>query len=340
MKFAIGYQLAEEGELSFSTLVREYRVQVVEVYFPWVGQASGRASLTNRHGYIHWAGQRQLEDDLVALRDLGVQRCLLFNANCYGDYANSRYLQHQVASVLDHLLELCGVEVVTTTSPAIAMTIKRHYPMVRTRASVNMRLGTIQQLSYVADFFDEYCLQRDFNRDLVHLHEVVSWAEAAGKGIQLLANSGCLYLCSSQTFHDNLVAHEVGVDEIEPIREWSPFLCRHLLRDPAHWPAVLQGTWIRPEDVAQYEGLVPVMKLATRMHSHPRVILDAYTRGRYPGNLLDLLEPGFGAHLAPTILRNDRFPLDWFTQTSQCGHRCQQCNYCASVLEQISEEAL
>jgi hypothetical protein len=338
MRFAIGYQLPEEGDESFAALVQHYQPHIAEVYYPWVGQASGRASLTNRRGYVDWAGQGRLEADLGAMRALGVQLCLLFNANCYGAHANSSYLQHQVASILDHLLERDAVDVVTTTSPAIAMTIKRHYPMVRTRASVNMRLGTIPQLVSVAEFFDEYCLQRDFNRDLAHVREVVAWAETHGKEISLLANSGCLHLCSSQIFHDNLVAHEVEIDEIAPIREWTPILCRHLLTDPARRAAVLQATWIRPEDLHHYDGLIPIMKLATRMHSHPRMVIDAYTRRRYRGNLLDLFEPGYGALFAPTILHNERFPADWFAQTSSCGHRCHQCTYCASVLAGIREE--
>jgi collagenase-like PrtC family protease len=338
IRFSIGYQLFDEGEDAFPALVRDYQPHIAEVYYPWVGQPSGRASLSQRRGYVDWAAQARLEADLAALRAMGVELCLLFNANCYGAHANSRYLQAQVASILDHLLAIDAVDVVTTTSPAIAMTIKRHYPGVRTRASVNMRLGTVPQLAYVAEWFDEYCLQRDVNRDLAHVREVVAWAEAHGKAISLLANSGCLHLCSSQIFHDNLVAHEGEADEIAPIRDWTPILCRHLLRDPAHWPAVLQGTWMRPEDLHHYDGLIPVMKLATRMHSHPRLVLEAYTRRRYRGNLLDLFEPGFGPLFAPTVLDNDRFPADWFAQTSTCGHRCHACGYCAGVLAQVRED--
>jgi hypothetical protein len=95
---------------------------------------------------------------------------------------------------------------------------------------------------------------------------------------------------------------------------------------------VLQATWLRPEDIARYEGLTRVLKLATRMHSHPRMVLDAYTTGRWEGNLLDLFEPCFSPAFAPWVMDNTRFPGDWFTRTSTCGHRCHTCEYCQNVL--------
>ena len=149
----------------------------------------------------------------------------------------------------------------------------------------------------------------------------------------ILANSGCLAFCGGQTFHDNLVAHEAEVDETRNIDGFSPMVCRRLLADRANWPLILQATWIRPEDVHRYEGLVPVMKLATRMHSNPRVVLGAYARGRYRGNLLDLMEPGYGPLLAPFVVDAAALPDDWFDRTSTCGRICEACSYCRDVLE-------
>ena len=77
MKFALGYQLSESDEPPFAALVADYREHVAEVYFPWVGMASGRADLTRRRGWTDWAGQGRLEDDLRALRAMGVALDLL-----------------------------------------------------------------------------------------------------------------------------------------------------------------------------------------------------------------------------------------------------------------------
>ncbi|MCX7048470.1 MAG: hypothetical protein NTX50_23665 [Candidatus Sumerlaeota bacterium] len=336
MKFAVGYQLAEPGEELFVEMVRDHLGDVAEVYFPWDSMPSGRAALTERRGYIDWSAQVRIEDDLRALRQMGVRLNLLFNANCYGERAVSQFLENQVASVLEHLERVAGrIDTVTTASLAVARTVKRHFPTVEVRASVNMRIGTVQGMSYVAGLFDSYCVQRDFNRDLKRLAELKEWADGSGKKLEILANSGCLAFCSGQTFHDNLVAHEKDIDETVNIHDWTPMVCWNLLRDRAHWPVILQATWIRPEDLHHYEGLFDLVKLATRMHERPRLVIAAYARRSYQGNLLDLFEPGYGPALAPHVLDNTRFPDDWFATTSSCDRRCDRCGYCAGVLKRI-----
>jgi collagenase-like PrtC family protease len=338
MKFAVGYQLQEsDTEESFAELVRDFREHIAEVYFPWSNQPSGRSALTQRRGYTDWAAQQRMERELVAFRQMGLRLDLLFNANCYGGHAISQFLENQIASVLEHLEELVGgVDTVTTTSPFVARTLKEHFPKVEVRASVNMRIGTIKGMEYVADLFDGYYVQREYNRDLSYVRELRQWAEAHGKKLYLLANSGCLNFCSGQIFHDNLVAHETEVSETQNVPNWTPHVCWRYFKDRAHWPAVLQNSWIRPEDLHHYEPLFAVVKLATRMHARPRMVIQAYVERRFHGNVLDLFEPGFSPAFAPCVLDNDRFPADWFERTSTCGRRCDKCDYCAGVLEKIA----
>lgn len=333
MRFAIGYQLPRDDGDSIVELVGDYRDHVAEVYFAWPGMASGRAAIGRQRGYVDWSAQQQLERDLSALRRLGVKLDLLFNANCYGRHAVSRHLEAQVGSVLEHLEQIgAPADIVTTTSPAVAHIVKTHFTRIEVRASVNMRIGTIEAMRYVSRLFDSYYLQRDVQRDIAYVREVKAWCQANGKGLCLLANSGCLRCCPGQTFHDNMVAHDDEIDQTDNITGWTPHVCWNLYRDRANWPAVLQATWIRPEDLHHYDDLVPVMKLATRMHANPRLVVHAYAQRRYAGNLLDLLEPGFGPAFAPYVLDNTRLPADWFDRTSTCDRRCDRCTYCAKAL--------
>jgi collagenase-like PrtC family protease len=298
---------------------------------------SGRAALASRQGHTDWTAQEQLVDDLLALRAMGVRLDLLFNANCYGGRAISRWLENQVRSVLDYLGEAVGgVEIVTTTSPFIAHVVKQYHPQIETRASVNMRIGTVKGMAYLTDVFDSYHVQRDRQRNLEYLGELKSWADENGKRLVILANSGCLAFCSGQTFHDNMVAHEAEIDETINCTGWEAHTCRRFLADRANWVTLLQNTWIRPEDIRHYESLCSVVKLATRMHTRPRLVIDAYARGSFYGNLLDLCEPGFGLALAPHVIDNSRFPDDWFARTSSCDGRCHRCDYCSRVLEAVA----
>lgn len=334
MKFAVGYRPMDET--SFFDHVQSSIGQIAELYFPWPGQSSGRAAIGVTQGYAYYTMQGMLEDDLRRFHQAGVALDLLFNSNCYGDYALSQHLENQVGSIVEHLFEnVAPVAVVTTTSPAIAFIIKKHFPAVKTRASVNMRIGTIKGMQYLANLFDEYLVQRDYNRDPEHLARLKVWADAEGKQLQILANSGCMRFCSGQTFHDNLVAHGEAIDEIRRMDDFSAHICWDYLKDQKNWVSILQNTWIRPEDLHHYEAMFPVVKLATRMHPFPNLVIQAYSNGVWRHNLLDLMEPGYSGAVYPYIFDNTKFPADWYEQVTRCDKNCDACSYCSQVLEDV-----
>jgi collagenase-like PrtC family protease len=338
-RFAVGYQQQADGE-AFTDVVKDYAEDIAEVYFAWPAQASGRNALGAIRGRHNWDAQYLLEEDLQNFKRQGIKLDLLFNANCYGGRAVSQSLENEVLSIIEHLEHTVGgADIVTTTSLAIARTVKKYFPNIEVRASVNMRIGTIQAMEYVSGLFDSFYLQRDTQRDLEYVKRVHKWCDDNNKGLCLLANSGCLYCCPGQTFHDNMVAHDAEIDEMKNIENWTPFVCWNILRKKEMHKALLQSTWIRPEDLHNYDGLTDVVKLATRLHSHPRMVLDAYTKGSFNGNLLDLLEPSYSSLLAPFYIDNKSFPADWFKQTSKCGHNCEICNYCQKTLEQVLKDS-
>ena len=129
---------------------------------------------------------------------MGLKLDLLMNASCYGRVGFSRYLVNLVGSIVAHLWDIVGLDAVTTRSPLIARTVKQDFPGIDVRASVNMRLGTVKAFQYVADLFDSFYLQREYNRDIERIEELKEWCERAGKGLYMLANSGCLNFCSVQ----------------------------------------------------------------------------------------------------------------------------------------------
>lgn len=334
VKFAVGYQLPDEDEPPFANLVREFQDHIAEVYFPWLDLPTGRSPIVTDSSERQIA-QELLEQDLIEIRRLGVKLDLLLNASCYGAEAYSIVLVERISAIIAHLRDIVDLDIVTTMSPLIAETVKRHFPDIEVRASVNMRLGTVRALEYVAHLFDSYHVQREFNRDLARLEELHAWAEANGKQLILLANSGCLSYCAVQTFHDNLVSHEAEVAQMTNVPAETPAFCWSYYRDRKNWVRFLQNTWIRPEDLHHYEPQFPVIKLATRMHANPRRVIQAYLSGHYSGNLPDLFEPGHGPLFAPYIIDNRRFPEDWFARTSACGQQCERCDYCAGVLAQV-----
>ena len=336
MKFAVGFQLYDVGEEPFSSIVETYRDSISEVFFPWQDFATGRSAVATRHGFTDWTAQARTEEELKKIKAMGIKLDLLFNGNCYGQYAISERLANSVCSVVAHLEEIdCGVDIITTASPAIAHTVKKHFPKIEVRASVNMKIGTVKGMQYLSDLFDSFHVQRDYNRNIPHLKMLKEWADQNGKKLIMLANSGCFRDCSGQVFHDNLVAHESEVCEVENIKDFTPYVCWRALKDRKNWPMLLQNTWVRPEDLHNYEDIFDTVKLATRMHQFPGMVIDAYVRGKYYGNTLDLFEPGFGRAIAPYVMDNSAFPKDWFEKTTNCDKQCHKCGYCEEVLKKL-----
>jgi len=331
---AAGYQHFSDGAPFAEIALRHPSVK--EVYFPWVDEPSGRPKLGYEEEDDPAELKAALRRDLTQLRAAGVKLDLLLNANCYGAEAMSRKLEGHVIDILVELVSWnCKPEIVTTASPFVARTLKKAFPEIEVRASVNMRLTTLQAFKYLSPLFDSYYLGRDVQRNLETVKRFSDWCHANGKKLCLLANSGCLRNCPWQTFHDNLIAHSDAAMKVENVRGWSPHLCWTLYGDPKSFPEILKATWIRPEDLRRYDGLVDVVKLATRQHANPGMVVSAYERGRFEGNLLDLLEPGFSPAFYPHFIDNAAFPPDWFEKTSACAPECADCGYCDRVFDGI-----
>lgn len=331
LKLSVGYQYSEK--FSFSKIVSDYAQSIEEVYFPWVDAASGRSMIGGYDGYFDYGLQNILIGELKKIKELGIKLDLLYNANCYGEDAMSEVLRGKVYSVIDFLDDNgIKVDVITTTSPAIACMVKEQYPEIELKASINMKISTVKGMQYVAHLFDSFCVAKECNRDIEKLKMLKAWAQENGKKITILANSGCMRDCSGQIFHDNMVAHEYEISKQKNIN-FLPYMCWQYLKDKANYPAVLQNTWIRPEDIDNYEGLVDTVKLATRAHQLPGMVIGAYARRMYSGNLLDLFEPGFGPAFAPYAIDSSKIPEDFWQKTVSCNKDCTKCNYCKTVLD-------
>ena len=336
MKFNIGYSISDDNSYLFLDIVKRYKEHISEVYFPWLDNATGRASLVNYDGYIDWNAQRTLVNDLIEIKSMGIKLDLLYNGTCLGEEAISVTMQNTLLSIIDYL-KICGcpIDIITTASPVVAQIVKKHRPQIEVRASVNMKIGTVKGMQYVSHLFDSFYIQRDYNRDFDRIKELKKWADKNDKKLYMLANSGCLAFCSCQSFHDNTVAHSGGISARRNIEGVYPHICWSHLREKENWVNLLQNTWVRPEDIHKYEPYFESVKLATRMHTLPALVVDSYVRGKYSGNLLDLFEPGFGPALAPFVIDNTKFPEDWFEVTTNCDKKCYKCNYCETVLKKV-----
>lgn len=278
MKFSVGYQ----PDFAWIDEVVARRLSIHDVYFAFGVMPSGRSPLADV--------DRQLED-LGRLADAGIPLHLLFNANCHGARALSKVFFTEVGETIDRFAADGALTGITTTSPVLAKFVKSNFSGLEVRASVNMEIGTVEGMEYLADVFDAFYLKRELNRDLEAVRRIKAWCDGHGKRLYLLANSGCLNHCSSHVFHDNLVAHESEIAKEDNGFAFNGTCWAWLAKPENRQKWYAHTNFIEPERVAEYEDLCTAMKLATRINSHPIRILESYTAGTHLGPMQPLLEP-------------------------------------------------
>ena len=330
MKFIVGYPVRENK--GFVDEIIENKESVAEVYFSWGGLPNGRSSLDIGGEVTEFEQQRRQLEDLRRLSHEGLRFNLLFNANCYGKDSQSRAFFERIGTLIDFLDGEIGISSVTTSSPLIAKFIKNNFEKLDVRASVNMEIGSIEGVSYVSEYFDSFYVRRELNRNLSELMRLRKWCDESGKEMYLLANSGCLNNCSAHVFHDNLVAHEAEISAMDNGYQFRG-VCWDFLSDKNNFYKWLGSTnFIRPEDLALYEKIVPAVKLATRVNKSPARVLGAYVKERYRGSVMELLEPDHSGIFYPKYIENANFKEDFATHVLRCDKKCEKCTYCAEVM--------
>ena len=299
MKYMVGLKSTDEG---FLENIKKTKQNIYEVYFSWGDIPNGRTSQLESDMYTPWEMQDMQRNALAELSKEGIALNLLFNANCYGKDSQSRSFFNKVGMIIDYVAEHYGLQSVTTTSPLIAKFIHQNFEGIEVRASVNMEIGTIQGMEYLAEYFDSYYMKRELNRNFEAIRLLHKWCNENGKKLFMLANSGCLNHCSAHNFHDNLVAHEAEIAQMDNAYDFHG-ICKEYLKNEKHYQALIDNTnFIRPEDMYLYEPYFEAAKLATRIHRNPSMVVNSYMREKYSGNILELLEPAHNIY--PYVIEN------------------------------------
>lgn len=307
----------------------KYLPRIREVFFAWPGVLSCRPAPDFTPDV-----RARLLADLTWAREHGVELDTLFNCNCYGDAAISDELADFVERMLREMdAEGLFPETVTTTSPFIATILRRRFPSVKIRLSVNQRVHGSVGFEPILPLFDSFYASREHHRRVEWLKGMSAWARAHGKTIGVQANSGCLRQCPYQQFHDNLHGHNRRAQsKVGEKFDFSVFLCKENYRR-GNYEDFLRSTWLRPEDMPLYEPLVDVVKLATRRHPFPEKIVAAYAERSFDGNLADLMDARPETSFAFDNAKLGASPL--WPQVRDCprANDCAHCGRCAELLK-------
>lgn len=306
--------------------------RIRETFFAWPGVLSCRPTPDFTPEV-----RARMVSDLKWARENGILLDTLFNCNCYGDIAISDELADFASRMLSEMdSEGLFPDIVTTTSPFLATIFRRRFPSLKIRLSVNMRVHGTVGFEPILELFDSFYASRERHRELDWLEALSKWAKDHGKVLGMQANSGCIRQCPFQQFHDNMHGHNrIAQSKVGEKFDFSVFLCRTNYAR-GNYEDFLRSTWIRPEDLPEYERFVDVVKLATRRHPHPVEVVDAYATYSYDGSLADLMD---ACHTFPKSFDNKSFdaaPELWrevrgCVRANDCGH----CGRCAALMEKV-----
>lgn len=330
MAFSVGYQIREDDTLVEAVL--KNKQSIGEVYFSWGDFPNGRNTISGLNLTAYEAEKKQAED-FERFKENGLKFNLLLNGNCYGKYAQSRAFFSKAGETADYLCGTYGLSSVTTTSPLIAKFFKQNFPEIEVRASVNTEIGTVDGMDYLAELFDGFYLKREYNRHIEKILAARKWCDRNFKKLYCLANSGCLNYCSSHVFHDNLVAHENEISEMDNAYSFEG-QCRIYLKNAEKRYGWLRLTnFIRPEDINSYTEYFDGIKLATRVNSNPARVINAYCGGSFSGPVTQLLEPNHSDLFYPAVIENKKIPESFAKTVLNCDKNCDDCKFCFDALK-------
>ena len=332
----VGYQM-DNAELM--PVLRQYAGQVTDVYFTLPAHPTYYGAWGIKDG-MNWKSLfagflRELDD----IRSMGISAIVCVDASCYGANFASEVLMKYIAETLRLVSEHIRIHAVTTSSFPVAECLRHMNSKLKIRASEGMHLMSVRQLVFTRHLFNGYYIGHEAVRDVEEIKRMRKWCDDNGKTLHIVPNNSCLYHCPYYIYHGNVQSHLQDVVLAEKEQDFPldmPAPCERLLSKPENKVKIMQGMWIRPEDMRHVSYYFDSMRLGTRTSKNLKNIVAAYCEGRWDGNLCDILESMHDHSALFPVLRNDRFPKNWFKKTSECGHRCESCHYCEDVLKAVA----
>lgn len=306
------------------------------------------------------------------IHEEGLKFHYLLNASCMGNKEWTRKGQKKLGRLLDWLSEI-KVDGVVVASPYLAQHIKLKYRHFVISVSCFANVNSIEKAKFWEDLgVSVITLSHiEVNRNFRLLGQI---RDKVNCKLQLIANDGCIHSCPLFFYHNNISSH--ASQTTEPLGnfmfDYCYLMCRYKrIVDPTYF---ICGTWIRPEDIKYYEDIgIEYFKLTDRtMHTDAIVlIVDAYSKRNYKGNLYDLfVSPSkslwrkkfnlihkFKYFFHPftinffKILKYGNFTrkdievyidnaqldgfIDYFL-TEDCSYKsCTECGYCQRIAEKV-----
>ncbi len=219
----------------------------------------------------------------------GFQFHYLLNSSCLGNSEWTRSGQNELNNILEWISEI-NADGVVIASPYLAQLVNKRYPKLKLSVSCFANVNSVEKAKFWEDLGAAVITlsQVELNRNFKLLRQI---RKNVNSELQLIVNDNCIQDCPLFFYHNNVTSHgSQTLNELGSfIFDYCFLVCRsQRVVNPLYF---IRTAWIRPEDAKVYEDIgIDRLKLVDRgMHTDAiALIVEAYSKGSYPGNLYDL----------------------------------------------------
>lgn len=354
MKRNIEFSVPYNGDID---IIEHLPSSVVEMY----GRLSNDGFYGGRASYSISDVEKETFPNIISKCN---EKSIRFNYLLNSPYQSPNQFSDAFKNDLSHLLRyLCDVGVwgITVSLPNIALYSKKHFPELAVTVSKFARVNTISRLKIWENIgVDRICLDGNLTKRPKLIKLI---AKNSKIPLVMLCNDACLEDCPFENFHAMYEGVHSANDDSTYVSYFST-LCKQIMAQDKS--SILKTTFIRPEDLQTYsEWGISTFKLVDR--NRPTwwisIVIDAYNKGYYNGNLADILslysptqknneknidvESNYSLHKIQSLKKDGVFDLPVFIdnkklngyileiEKNDCDFRdkCSECKFCDTIAE-------
>lgn len=281
------------------------------------------------------------ETDINGLQqyiDYSRQKGIDFNYTLNASYMQNRELTRQGTVHIYRFLDMlyrAGVRLLTVTLPSLVELIKQNpaghdFKIIGSTICQVTNANKARELEKAG--VERIVVDESVNRNFKVLKRICG---ATKNPVEIIVNSICHVDCTWRMFHYNQIAGDSVAVSSDCSNSYYPHKC--LLRRYERPGNLLRLTWVRPEDLHYYKAIgIDFFKLQGRprvMKGEPVRAVDAYFRGDYHGDLLELLNlfaPVSSFKVPVDNKKLEGFITHFYNNPGFCSHDCERCCWCES----------